>query len=41
MFIFQFVTDSNRWRLGTCVPMGVLDQRGYLSRYQRRLTRLL
>ncbi|CAG8244243.1 unnamed protein product [Penicillium salamii] len=28
------------WRLGTCVPMGVLDQGGYLSRYQRRLTRL-
>jgi hypothetical protein len=34
------VTDRNRWRLGTCVPMGVLDQGGYLSRYQRRLTRL-
>ncbi|KAI2736042.1 hypothetical protein DTO013E5_9197 [Penicillium roqueforti] len=28
------------WRLGTCVPMGVLDQGGYLSRYQHRLTRL-
>ncbi|KAJ5775836.1 uncharacterized protein N7511_000847 [Penicillium nucicola] len=28
------------WRLGTCVPVGVLDQEGYLSRYQQRLTRL-
>ncbi|KAJ5855206.1 hypothetical protein N7455_009154 [Penicillium solitum] len=28
------------WRLGTCVPMGVLDQGGYLSRYQQRLARL-
>ncbi|KAJ5500669.1 hypothetical protein N7453_009720 [Penicillium expansum] len=28
------------WRLGTCVPMGVLDQGGYLSRYQQRLSRL-
>jgi hypothetical protein len=31
---------SNRWRLGTCVPVGGLDQEGYLSRYQQRLTRL-
>ncbi|KAJ5230957.1 hypothetical protein N7489_011665 [Penicillium chrysogenum] len=28
------------WRLGTCVPVGVLDQEGYLSRYQQRLARL-
>ncbi|KAJ5837640.1 uncharacterized protein N7525_002828 [Penicillium rubens] len=28
------------WRLGTCVPVGVLDQEGYLSQYQQRLTRL-
>ncbi|KAJ5366158.1 hypothetical protein N7541_000099 [Penicillium brevicompactum] len=28
------------WHLGTCVPIGVLDRGGYLSRYQRRLTRL-
>ncbi|KAJ5260657.1 hypothetical protein N7524_008681 [Penicillium chrysogenum] len=28
------------WRLGTCVPAGVLDQEGYLSQYQQRLTRL-
>ncbi|KXG45117.1 uncharacterized protein PGRI_096040 [Penicillium griseofulvum] len=28
------------WRLGTRVPMGVLDQGGYLSRYQQRLSRL-
>ncbi|KAJ5365277.1 hypothetical protein N7517_008163 [Penicillium concentricum] len=28
------------WRLGTYVPMGVLDQGGYLSRYQQRLARL-
>ncbi|KAJ5230968.1 hypothetical protein N7489_011676 [Penicillium chrysogenum] len=28
------------WRLGTCVPVGVLDQEGYLSRYQQRLDRL-
>ncbi|OGE46739.1 hypothetical protein PENARI_c124G04245, partial [Penicillium arizonense] len=28
------------WRLGTCVPVGVLDKEGYLSRYQQRLTRL-
>ncbi|KAF4768016.1 hypothetical protein HAV15_002970 [Penicillium sp. str.  len=28
------------WRLGTCVPVGVLDQEGYLSQYQQGLTRL-
>ncbi|KAJ6033836.1 hypothetical protein N7460_000247 [Penicillium canescens] len=29
-----------RWRLGTCMPMGVLDQGGYLSRHQKSLARL-
>ncbi|KAJ6037929.1 hypothetical protein N7499_004088 [Penicillium canescens] len=28
------------WRLGTRVPVEVLDQEGYLSRYQQRLARL-
>lgn len=30
----------NRWRLGICVPAGLLDRGGYLSRHQNRLTRL-
>lgn len=33
-------TDPDRWRLGTCVPAGLLDCDGYLSRHQKRLTRL-
>ncbi|CAG8282413.1 unnamed protein product, partial [Penicillium salamii] len=31
---------SFRWRLGTCIPMGVLNQGGYLSRHQKSLARL-
>ncbi|KAI2736050.1 hypothetical protein DTO013E5_9205 [Penicillium roqueforti] len=29
-----------RWRLGICIPMGVLDQGGYLSQHQKSLSRL-
>ncbi|CAG8320908.1 unnamed protein product [Penicillium salamii] len=31
---------SFRWRLGTCIPIGVLNQGGYLSRHQKSLKRL-
>ncbi|KAJ5111890.1 hypothetical protein NUU61_001520 [Penicillium alfredii] len=37
----QLKPDSLRtfqWRLGTCIPAGVLDEGGYLSRHQKRLT---
>ncbi|CAG8064698.1 unnamed protein product [Penicillium salamii] len=37
--IFRSVGLS-QWRLGTCIPMGVLNQGGYLSRHQKSLKRL-
>ena len=34
------IADSFRWRLGTCVPVGILDSKGHISRHQSSLTRL-
>ncbi|KAJ5642622.1 hypothetical protein N7490_006622 [Penicillium lividum] len=31
---------ADRWRLGTCLPAGLLDRKGYLTQNQRRLRRL-